>query len=83
MALRNPRISSADPGLGGALVIAVGSLVIHKAIWPEREIVRTHIVRETPTQWVDAHGRRWRKSTLTMVPQYEPEPRAIVEAPTT
>jgi hypothetical protein len=57
--------------------IKVGTEVNHVAIRPYRVILRTRIVRETRTQWVDAHGNHWRKSNCEEVSRYEPEPRKI------
>lgn len=48
----------------------VGDHAIHVERWgggKPRAIVLVTIVRETPTQWVDSIGTRWRKSDLSRV----------------
>ncbi len=63
--------------------LKVGDAVIHVERFHhssknQREIYRTTIVRETPTQWVDAKGDHWRKGDGAMVPQRYTCPRFIV-----
>lgn len=45
--------------------IKVGDTVVHYWRYAHgvtlREVLRTKIVRETPTQWIDDRGDRWRK----------------------
>ena len=39
----------------------VGDKMVHVE-YSDHEVMRVTIVRETPTQWVDSHGCRWRKA---------------------
>ena len=45
--------------------VNVGDTVVHCWRYAHgdtlHEVLRTKIVRETPTQWIDATGGRWRK----------------------
>lgn len=66
-----------------APAVNVGDTVVHveRFTWggSSREILRTKIVRETKTQWVDASGGRWRKADGSRVhPCYGCLPRFIM-----
>lgn len=66
-----------------APAVNVGDTVVHYWRYAHggalREVLRTKIVRETPTQWVDASGGRWRKKDGRSVEaSYGPELRYIM-----
>jgi hypothetical protein len=49
------------------LHVGAAARVVELWVNSRHEVYRTTIARETPTQWIDASGYRWRKVDGTLV----------------